>query len=54
MHVELMLKDRATVEAFEAADRRMDAVVECRRMFGVPTTSIRVAVADRRRTRRST
>ena len=35
MHAELGLKDRATVEAFEERIARMDAVVECRRMFGI-------------------
>ena len=46
MHVELSLKDRATVEAFEERHRAFDEVVECRRMFGVPDYVIRVAVAD--------
>jgi DNA-binding Lrp family transcriptional regulator len=46
VHVELSLKDRATVEAFEAGIASFDEVVECRRMFGVPDYVIRVAVAD--------
>ena len=46
VHTELMLKDRATVEAFEERIAQMDDVVECRRMFGVPDYVIRVAVAD--------
>jgi Lrp/AsnC family leucine-responsive transcriptional regulator len=46
VHAELSLKDRKTVEAFEERIARMDAVVECRRMFGVPDYVIRVAVAD--------
>ena len=46
VHAELMLKDRATVEAFEERIAQMDAVVECRRMFGIPDYVIRVAVAD--------
>jgi Lrp/AsnC family leucine-responsive transcriptional regulator len=46
VHAELMLKDRATVEAFEERIARMDAVIECRRMFGIPDYVIRVAVAD--------
>ena len=46
MHVELGLKDRATVEAFEERIASMDAVVECRRMFGIPDYVIRVAVTD--------
>lgn len=46
VHAELLLKDRATVEAFEARIAQMDDVVECRRMFGIPDYVIRVAVAD--------
>jgi Lrp/AsnC family leucine-responsive transcriptional regulator len=46
VHAELSLKDRATVEAFEQRIAQMDAVVECRRMFGIPDYVIRVAVAD--------
>ena len=46
VHAELHLKDRATVEAFEERIARMDAVVECRRMFGIPDYVIRVAVSD--------
>jgi Lrp/AsnC family transcriptional regulator, leucine-responsive regulatory protein len=46
VHAELSLKDRATVEAFEERIAQMDAVVECRRMFGIPDYVIRVAVAD--------
>jgi DNA-binding Lrp family transcriptional regulator len=46
VHVELTLKDRATVEAFEAGIEALDEVVECRRMFGLPDYVIRVAVAD--------
>ncbi len=34
------------VEAFEERIAQMDAVVECRRMFGVPDYVIRVAVGD--------
>ncbi len=45
--VELSAKDRTTVEAFERRIAAMDAVVECRRMFGVPDYIIRVAVADK-------
>jgi len=44
--VELAVKDRATVEEFERRIAAMDAVLECRRMFGVPDYIIRVAVAD--------
>ena len=46
VHVELSLKDRATVEAFEERIATFDEVIECRRMFGVPDYIIRVAVAD--------
>jgi Lrp/AsnC family leucine-responsive transcriptional regulator len=46
VHVELTLKDRGTVEAFEAGIAELDEVVECRRMFGLPDYLIRVAVAD--------
>ncbi len=46
VHVELTLKDRATVEAFEAKIATFEEVVECRRMFGLPDYVIRVAVAD--------
>jgi DNA-binding Lrp family transcriptional regulator len=46
VHVELAMKDRATVEAFERGVAALDEVVECRRMFGVPDYVIRVLVAD--------
>jgi DNA-binding Lrp family transcriptional regulator len=46
VHVELAMKDRATVEAFEAGVAALDEVAECRRMFGVPDYVIRVLVAD--------
>jgi Lrp/AsnC family transcriptional regulator, leucine-responsive regulatory protein len=46
VHVELALKDRGTVEAFEAGIAAFDEVVECRRMFGLPDYIVRVAVAD--------
>jgi DNA-binding Lrp family transcriptional regulator len=46
VHIELTLKDRATVEAFEAGIAGFDEVLECRRMFGLPDYVVRVAVAD--------
>ena len=46
VHVELALKDRGTVEEFEAGIAALDEVVECRRMFGMPDYLIRVSVAD--------
>jgi hypothetical protein len=39
-------KDRATIEAFEAAVGPLDEVLECRRMFGDPDYLLCVAVAD--------
>jgi Lrp/AsnC family leucine-responsive transcriptional regulator len=44
--VELTLKDRATVEAFEQRIAGFEEVIECRRMFGVPDYIVRVAVRD--------
>ena len=46
VHVDLALKDRKTVEAFEQRVVGLDDVVECRRMFGLPDYVLRVAVAD--------
>jgi Lrp/AsnC family leucine-responsive transcriptional regulator len=46
VHVDLGLKDRTTVERFEAAVAAFEEVVECRRMFGLPDYIVRVAVAD--------
>ena len=46
VHVELTLKDRATVEAFEERIAAFEEVVECRRMFGLPDYVVRVAVSD--------
>lgn len=46
VQVELALKDRATVEAFEAGVAGFAEVIECRRMFGLPDYVMRVAVAD--------
>lgn len=42
----MMVKDRATIEAFESQIRELDEVLECSRMFGFPDYLIRVAVAD--------
>ena len=46
VYTTLMLRNRATIAAFEAAVVELDAVVECHRMFGDPDYVIRVAVAD--------
>ena len=46
VHVNMMVKDRATIEAFEAAVVPLDEVLECRRMFGDPDYLLWVAVAD--------
>jgi DNA-binding Lrp family transcriptional regulator len=44
--IELTRKDRVTVEGFEERIATMEAVTECRRLFGVPDYLVRVAVAD--------
>lgn len=46
VHADMMIKDRATIEAFESQIRELDEVLECSRMFGFPDYLIRVAVAD--------
>ena len=44
--IDMMLKDRATVVAFENRVGELAEVVECRRMFGVPDYLLWVAVSD--------
>lgn len=44
--VDLTRKDRATIEAFEAAVAAFEEVTEVRRMFGLPDYLIRVATAS--------
>jgi Lrp/AsnC family leucine-responsive transcriptional regulator len=46
VHTTLMLRNRETIEAFEAAVAPLDEVIECHRMFGDPDYLIRVAVKD--------
>ena len=46
VHATLMMRNRATIETFEAAVAELEDVVECRRMYGDPDYLIRVAVAD--------
>ena len=46
VHVTLMLRNRETIEAFEAALAPLEEVIEAQRMFGDPDYLIRVAVAD--------
>lgn len=46
VHADMMIKDRATIEAFEDRVRGLEEVTECRRMFGFPDYLMRVAVAD--------
>ncbi len=46
VHATLMLRNRETIEAFEAALVPLEEVVEAQRMFGDPDYLIRVAVAD--------
>ena len=54
IHIDLQIKDRRTVEEFERHVAGLDAVLECRRMFGQPDYLIRVAVSTRSPTRRCT
>ena len=44
--IDMMLKDRATVIAFEDQVSQLSEVVECRRMFGVPDYMLWVGVSD--------
>ena len=46
VHTNMMVKDRATIEAFEAQVAGFDEVLECRRMFGDPDYVLWVAVED--------
>lgn len=46
VHTNMMIKDQATIEAFEARIRSLDEVIECRRMFGEPDYLIWVATSD--------
>lgn len=46
VQVDMVIKDRATIEAFEARVAGLDEIVECLRMFGTPDYLVRVAVAD--------
>jgi Lrp/AsnC family leucine-responsive transcriptional regulator len=46
VHATLMLRNRETIEAFEAALVPLEEVVEAQRMFGEPDYLIRVAVED--------
>jgi Lrp/AsnC family leucine-responsive transcriptional regulator len=46
LHVEMMVQDRDTIEAFEADVTRLEEVVECRRMFGRPDYLLWIAVRD--------
>ena len=46
VYTTLMLRNRETIAAFEAAVVELDEVVECHRMFGDPDYVIRVAVAE--------
>lgn len=46
VNVDLAVKDRKTVTAFEQHVAGFDEVVELRRMFGLPDYLIRVATAD--------
>jgi DNA-binding Lrp family transcriptional regulator len=46
VNVELAVKDRDTVMAFETRVAAFDEVVELRRMFGLPDYFVRVATRD--------
>jgi DNA-binding Lrp family transcriptional regulator len=46
VHTTLLLRNRETIEAFEAALVPLDEVIEAQRMFGDPDYLIRIAVAD--------
>ena len=46
VHATLLMRNRVTIETFEAAVLELDEVVECRRMYGDPDYLMRVAVAD--------
>jgi Lrp/AsnC family transcriptional regulator, leucine-responsive regulatory protein len=46
VHTNMLIKDQATIEAFERKVQTLDQVVECRRMFGDPDYMIWVATAD--------
>ncbi len=46
VHATLLMRNRTTIETFEAAVVELDEVLECRRMYGDPDYLMRVAVAD--------
>jgi len=46
VNIDLTLKDRRSIEAFEENIVEFDEVIEVRRMFGLPDYFVRVATAD--------
>ncbi|EWM16797.1 Lrp/AsnC family transcriptional regulator [Kutzneria sp. 744] len=46
VHIEMANQSRSTIEAFEAEVVRIEAVLECRRMFGQPDYLLWVGVKD--------
>ena len=46
VHATLIMRNRQTIETFEAAVVELDEVIECRRMYGEPDYLMRVAVKD--------
>jgi Lrp/AsnC family leucine-responsive transcriptional regulator len=46
VHATLVMRNRSTIETFEAAVEQLDEVIECRRMYGDPDYLMRVAVED--------
>jgi Lrp/AsnC family leucine-responsive transcriptional regulator len=46
VHATLIMRNRETIERFEAAVVELEDVIECRRMYGDPDYLMRVAVKD--------
>jgi Lrp/AsnC family transcriptional regulator, leucine-responsive regulatory protein len=46
LHVEMGRQDRATLESFETLVAQLEAVIECRRMFGQPDYLLWIATSD--------
>jgi DNA-binding Lrp family transcriptional regulator len=46
VHATLIMRNRVSIETFEAAVVELDEIIECRRMYGDPDYLMRVAVKD--------
>jgi DNA-binding Lrp family transcriptional regulator len=46
VHIDMAVKNRATITEFETRTNELPEVVECWRMFGAPDYLVRVAVAN--------